>query len=324
MNYIFEILEKKHPNLYLYTKKEIIDQMRKQAEAEIIVKSPMDYMKFWGIVSPIINELKDQHTCLGLVSDNEKVINTMIYQSLLIEYTNQIAFVKECLKNDSFLLKNQILSINGIDPNAILTNLINHWWKFANIYSDEYDSHEIYFLPYGKNSQQLYALYGFKDFLNIEYKDNNGIVHTNQVKLYTSQEIIQIPYTEMIGFEFSNKLAYLDNYQYKIYDDICWLRIYIFDLKLLNSPQILQVFKDIKEKSIKKLIIDIRGNLGGNDAVWNVLIGYLYKGPYKIIYSNKPLTAKQWYSNFSKSIFKNNSFDYQWEAGSREKCNSIA
>jgi hypothetical protein len=126
---------------------------------------------------------------------------------------------------------------------------------------------------------------------------------------------------EIEGLDVSNLNAFISqgqqkkNYTFEIIEDNIGLLTYnnCADYDAFKAF-LKQVFKEVKTKNVNKLIIDIRGNTGGESRLNDLLLSYLTTTPYrqssgrywkvsnqaKIAYQNDPIYKK----NFGKKFLK--------------------
>ncbi len=109
----------------------------------------------------------------------------------------------------------------------------------------------------------LYAIFGSPAFFDIEF------LHGDKVEKERCQSIKQVPEKN------------IPNYSFNILDD----SIGLIEMNRLNSyPDFKKfcksAFKSLKNKSITNLIIDFRGNGGGDSQIGDELIKYLSDAPF--------------------------------------------
>jgi len=307
-------------NLYFYTKKEVIDQMRKIAEQEIISKGTMSSLDYYNIIYLIVNNLKDQHTAIiGSPKDIPAIKMIRWFNNIKLLFIGKEAIIASCEKKNVFMLSNKVISINGIAPYSLLTNVVLHFWTMKFGYSDDFDfsmSNTYEYFDLMDYASLFYKFYNFRSNITVIHQNNKGNILTNQIYSYSHNEFFEAYKDEKnqnvsIYQDATLTLKYgLNNYEHQIIDDVCWLRIY--DFAILDNVKLSDCFAEIKKYSIKKLIIDIRDNSGGSDILWSALMGFLNDKPYKINYKNKPHTAKEWYS-FALKVGEKDYYDFDWD-----------
>ncbi|NBP70397.1 MAG: hypothetical protein EBR30_29020 [Cytophagia bacterium] len=114
-------------------------------------------------------------------------------------------------------------------------------------------------------SQWLYTLYGWKDDFEISFNEHNVNVSLKATDEWTSLEINTVQY---------NRLEFIE--------DVAYLRLNSFDVdEHLDAYEhfIDQTFTTIKERKIDKLIVDVRGNTGGQSDAGAYVLQYLTNKP---------------------------------------------
>jgi C-terminal processing protease CtpA/Prc len=133
-------------------------------------------------------------------------------------------------------------------------------------------------------------LYGTKDNYNVSYKTQSGEIKTATLQADTLKNILCPP-------PFSRPKKYLQlTYESK---DVAVLSVKTFFDGFLkqtgeeiSSKFLDSAFTDIKNNKIKKLLIDIRGNQGGNDGNGELLYSYLTAKPFMYYSSQETNTEK--------------------------------
>lgn len=320
LDYMFQKLEKLHPNPYHYADKEKVYEMRKNAEKTIKKNGRMSWLKYWTIVSPMITELRDHHTTLYCEKADAGYFlsNANFTTPLGIgRKTNGKSYILYCDSRYSYLTNTQILSINGIDIDSIFTNIVKHIWASKFGYEDEFSirmtNNERVHLDYIKRASMLYGLYDFKNEIKILYI-SGGKTNTNTTKLFPVfpwGKNYKTVYTWNMNKKSVKKKQY--KLYWKIYEgkvnekdlpkDTAYMQITSFDYNKFRNYKttLIESFKELKEKKIKNLIINIRNNGGGSDRIWTYTLNYLYSRPYKINYKNDAFTGKEWAKLFKLS-----------------------
>jgi hypothetical protein len=178
----------------------------------------------------------------------------------------------------------EIVAINHIKSKTIIDSLLRYSNSTTN-YSRKMDTQEDF-------STLLWWVYNFSDTFLIELKDK---VYT--IKGMTSAELDQVKsnnsnqqkeYRQYTLKEINSKTGLLTFRDFGIRDTVTYNNF-------LDS-----VFLVLKDKSIQNLIIDVRGNEGGNGSQIEV-VKYLYDKPFKAnskVYYKKSKIAEDFFMLF--------------------------
>ncbi len=319
LNYFFEKLELVHPNPYLFVKKTTIYKIKTQIEAQLQKKKFMNYLEFWKLISPIAILIRDHHTTIFNDTPDFTIFKMPISTTFsFVKFGNKYySFSTD--KNFKKLYKKEIVAINGLSFHEIMKTVTLYRWFSGYGYIDEFKNDMYSFVDYTKLSTTFFALFGFKNSITFTYRENN-LIKEQRVPLYPTMPWSKygkrgyMPKLDMKTTFFTTK-----PFRVKILNpNIAYLKARSFSIKNIDNYRnsLKQSFTLLKKKKIQNLIIDIRYNGGGSDAIWALLFNYLYSGKYKINYKNHSMPALKWFSIFNKNIYKGKlgKFeDYQWK-----------
>ncbi|HEV8270595.1 MAG TPA: S41 family peptidase [Chitinophagaceae bacterium] len=276
-----DTIQKIHPAIYRYKNKAAMDHLFDSCFATINDSRPT--IDFFALTSFIIASIGDGHTnCkLSAAVMKDYLSRTKLFPAMVMFIHNR-AFIYCCNQNDG-LNASELIAIN----NHSLTEIIQKLFKY--IQSDAYiQSHKNWEL--NESFPLLFnILYGTKDNYNVSYKTQSGEIKTATLQADTLKNILCPP-------PFSRPKKYLQlTYESK---DVAVLSVKTFFdgflkqtgesfTKFLDSA-----FTDIKNNKIKKLLIDIRGNQGGNDGNGELLYSYLTAKPFMYYSSQETNTEK--------------------------------
>lgn len=259
-----DTLQKIHPGLYVYKNKAAIDNMFDSCFSTI--KDSMAILDFYALTSFVIASIGDGHTNCRLSNQflNDYYNSIRVFPAMVI-FLNNRAFIF-CCKQNPELTEAELLSINNHSMKEIVDKI------FQYIQSDGFiQSHKNWELP--EYFQLLFnTLYGISESYHVTYKAKTG-----EEKYATLQ-------ADMIKNIFcTNPFPRPAKYLQLSYKpgNIAVLTIKSFYNDFLQgtgenfSKFLDSAFTDIKIKNTQKLLIDIRGNQGGNDSNGELLYSYL-------------------------------------------------
>ncbi len=271
--FLFQTMEEIHPNLYLYTDKSIIDSLRN--DALIKFNRSMTSMDFWKLVTPIVTKLGDGHTNISFpygfrkkyLDNGGKII------PLNISIEDSGVSVKSNYSSDSTLsINTKILSINKIPLELILNEL--HQYKSGEMESFINKQIERSFKPL------IWAHYGFEGPFVIEYISSLDEQHYTQ-----SFPGVTIEEYDSISTKQNKSETKYKPWTFHLLPEE---NTGVIDLNSFSDKKGFKkffktTFREIKDKEIKNLIIDIRDNGGGENSVGELLVDYIALHPWVLI-----------------------------------------
>lgn len=276
-----DTLEKIHPGIYRYRTKAAMDRLFDSCYVSI--RDSMTVPQFYMVCSFMIAAMEDGHSnvriprpVMNVFMEHEKIFPAMtmfIHERMYIYCCNQ----------DTSLAGAELLSINNHPARDVVQKLFTYIQSDAGIASHKnWEINESF--PF------LYRIqYGKSDRYTITYRNKNGAVKTTVLKADLFQHFKCPP-------PFQRPARYLKlGYQP---GGIALLTIQTFFDGLLqqtgeNFNRFLDsAFTDMQIKKPKKLLIDIRGNQGGNDGNGALLYSYLTQKPFMYYASQETVTEK--------------------------------
>jgi hypothetical protein len=187
-------------------------------------------------------------------------ISDSIYADVDVLYEKGGYYVaKDFSAEDRYIPKgSKILRINGMSIEAYVKGLQNkHWLRY-----DDKNNKVFISDPFIVDSDVK------KNFWNVEFELINGKI---------SSEKITKRFTRKKDLRFYNN-SYNDTFCYELNNEVGYIRIWQFLSDYSSDNEMLQIFMKNSKGKYKKLIIDIRGNNGGDPKYWmKVLIEPLVK-----------------------------------------------
>lgn len=267
---LLDKLERIHPNLYFEASKE---EVNKEVQAFIDgIDKPISDLEFYKNMAPILSTLKDGHTFIRYPGSFVKKINSS--ENLIpiqIHVKKDRIYIENILMEEHFNKYKdwEITSINGKSSKEIYNEIKSY------VFGKQENFREIMI------SQNFLALYYLNNEIQDEYTIELEDFHENRIKVnipgQSSKEIKNF-LKEKLNFS-ERKL-----YEYRVLDgNIALIEFNSFsDFEGFQSF-LDKTFKDINEKGINNLIIDLRANGGGNSSLGDLLVEYIYDGAYKSV-----------------------------------------
>lgn len=298
-------LEEAHAGLYNY-----ISSQRYNALTDSIKKGlthPMSDLEFYRLLCPIIEAIECGHTRISISNQTNDYLNKQnIFFPFQLRFISGKAYVLKNLLDNTITPGSEILSINNRPISVIVSDIFKMQNSDGGITTAKYKRldekfHELYCL-FIEQSQSF----------TIQYIPNK----TTKPKEIIVTGINNNDWWNKIN---SNNSPSKKHLSLKIIDNS---GIVVLDIRKFVSQEINEAFgsfqqfmdsafKEIKEKKLQNLIIDLRGNGGGD--ISDELIPYLINYPiqyYKII--DTPKTRYSFLEHTDKGLFFNESNVNLW------------
>lgn len=280
-------LEVIHPNLYKYQSKQEFEQSVIELREEVNLGPTLSTM--YAAVSKFAAKIKCSHTFTNPWNQGPDIERLSFYQPDKIPFTfNRIGkrlFIdKNASQRDELKKGIEVLSINNIDTEEIFKTLTSY------ITSDG-DNYEKRLQRLTLSGDAKFEL--FDIFLSLEYGSRQ--VHrlelydqvTNQVKVVDVKALSKTARTAVLNKRYgSNYDSFESGWEFKMIDhQTAYLKMHSFAIfntdfdwkKFLDNG-----FKKMRSEEIEHLIIDIRGNEGGDAAVALYVLERIIKSPIKV------------------------------------------
>ena len=257
-------LETIHPALYEFTSKENFDLLfEKQYK---LINKDLTVEEFHRLTEPIIAAVGCGHTGLWLPNNYWYIAPQKYFPLKLMFIQDKVYTIGQY--GDSFLIPigSEIIKINNKPIKDITTILIaNHR---ADGFNRAFKSARV-----EKKFSKLFALqFGYPEKFEIQFiQPINGEVQTTKLSPVSYSDIDNVPLrgnTLAVEFLEDKSTAVLTINTFIYYDQLEMFKSFI------DSS-----FSEIENRNIKNLIIDLRGNDGGDPFCSTYLLSYIEKEP---------------------------------------------
>jgi len=263
-------LEARHPEMYRNISPEKFNTLLSSIKDSL--NHPMSVQDFYIAMYPLIGSLKCGHT-KWLLKDKDYYypFHTADLFPLKLYFVKDRAYVISHYSDMEVPVLSEVISINGVSTKKLISDLFGKL-AFADGYSVEGKYYElnhffsgIYSTNYGTSSQ--YTIEYLNKAQKTEIRSYSG-VSLNVIKAFDEKH----SRPELIPYSFS----LIDN-------QIGWMDINRF-FSYSSEPDfnkfLKKSFAELRLKNIRTLVIDLRGNEGGNED-WGIeLYKYLAKSPF--------------------------------------------
>jgi len=259
-----KVVEENHPALYDYTAKETLDSLFEHQYK--LIDNDLDFNEFYRILSTVLERIGCGHTKLWIPSDYWNIVPKRLFP-LKIHFIQDKVFVSGYYSPSSQIsLGSEIISINTMPIQEIIKTLkaITSSDGFIQAFKSK---------TVEKNFSKRYALvYGYPEIFSIKYVAPGEFTPKATELLPVAVEVIDK--NPVRGSELSLKLLEQSNAAILTINTF----IYYDQLELFKSF-IDSSFETIKKLKTANLIIDLRGNDGGDPFCSSYLLSFIEDKP---------------------------------------------
>lgn len=265
---LYHSLKSSYPSLSRYHSLDYIEE--NYNESVKVLEKESTLLEYYKIIASFVSKIGDGHMKVELPDDFSNAYSKGLRKlPFKIKTTGDIAFITENYTQDNVLNDAQIISINGKSIQKITGeiadlipsdgyNTTGKYYRISNdfnfyyaLVSDIGESAKIDFIPKGQQT-----------------------VQTTNISLSTHRELENIKSAKMIPL--SNK-----SFDYQAKDNVGIMTIKTFNNAEGFREFIDKSFRKLAESKIDKLILDLRGNGGGEETNAIHLYSYLTTKPFK-------------------------------------------
>ena len=258
------ILETTHPALYDYTTREVLDSIFDSNYEKI--DTDLEFSEFLILMTEVISEIGCGHSSLWVPGKFWNVAPEKLFPLKLVISDNK-TYVNGSFSNTQDIpAGSEILSINNHPIHLIIKRLTS--LTSADGFNPSYRLTKV-----AQNFSKKYAFaFGFPDNFNVEYLIPGNQHKTQRIIHPVSKEVIdkgtpdlsELSYRQIEG---TNTCVLTIN-TFSYYDQVDMFHSYIDS-----------VFQEIDKNGIRNLVLDLRGNSGGDPFCSSYLWAYLEPEP---------------------------------------------
>ncbi|MBO3700679.1 S41 family peptidase [Roseivirga sp. E12] len=258
-----------HSGLTRYTPSDSIKYYFNKVRSEL---GDMEEAEFFGKVTYLLNKIRCGHTRSSMPQGvNESFKTSRKFMPISVKFLGDQLYVMDVVGEVEVLKGDRVLSINGLDIAEIKSIIFEHHSSDGFINTSKHRLTERYFKYY-------YQLYIDPDAevynMNIQRGDEVLMVSIDGEN-WGSLSGLDTPLPEQTVLTLNHK------------DEYSYMRIgtfvsYYMEQKNLDYEAFLEKsFQDLKERGAKNLILDLRGNGGGDDNYGALLVSYFAKKDFR-------------------------------------------
>ncbi len=268
-----QALEEGHGGIYRYTSKAMVDQHF--SDAQRALGNSTDALGFYRVLKPAVASIACGHTTALLPRSMKDALNKTSLLPMDVKLIKGRVFVFRDFAEGGKLAGREILSINGIPTQQIVNTMTAAMHGDGKIPS-------MRAIEVGRAfKEQLYTLLDMREQFKVTLRDPKS-KRTEQRDI-AGQEFSSLKQASLTLYpQDQDSIRYLS---YAFLDDgkIAHVKINNFNDAEADedgASMLQTVFEAIRDKGSKNLILDLRDNGGGEDALGKLLFSYLVDKPF--------------------------------------------
>jgi hypothetical protein len=265
-------LEEGHPGLYRYTKKTDLDRIFDETENSL--NHPMDFYEFYRVMALPIAAIKCGHTDVDLSPDVRKETERLPWLPFDVKVLDSRAYIFRDYAKGGILAGKEIQSINGVPAARIISTMLAAESQDGDIQTSR---QRVIGQHFGLNLIVLLGLRApYEVVLASSGSNQPEMIHVAGLK---HEELVTKSQTSFPQDQGSKEFAHL---QFMDDGQIARLTYSFFGVNVEEGQAFMKrSFESIRSKGSRVLIIDLRGNLGGENELGALLFSYLVETPFK-------------------------------------------
>jgi hypothetical protein len=294
LNILWSAIKEMHPAYGIYTSADSLQSAYDKAYASI--NEPMYESGFIDHVYPFLCKLRCGHTQLRF-SEGNKEPKALKSSALPFEVLvrNHKAWVTTH-KTNALNTGDEIIKMNGVP----VAQIINHGYNLycADGYGETFS--ELFLSEYDGFEDACNKYYHWTAPYNITLKTQQGVLKTISVDQPAAGSKPPSPSKQVDNYAdwtIAKNTDYLP-LRFLKNSSTAWFEVKSYQYN--DTVIFKEAFKQIHEKDIKNLIIDLRHNTGGDIRIAAKLLSYLASSPYHIIGDVKSRVPNPAVNSFEK------------------------
>jgi Peptidase family S41 len=304
-------LEEIHPSLYWYTPKDSVDFYFDVGASRL--KDSLPEYKFRNVLSYVLAQIHCGHTSVRAskaATRYSERTRTLMFPLNIKAWKDTVLVTSNLSRRDSNIMRGVLLkSIDNKPISTIIDSMFHH------LSGDGYNmTHKYQSLSNSGVFRSMYgSIYGLKSRTPVEYIDTGGVLRRTEISLG-----MQIVDTARIRREREHRpskkerknaiLLSMRSMRIDTSLHTAFLEVNSFSSGNRLRKFFRQSFHQIRKKQIDNLVVDMRGNGGGNVLLSNLLTKYISDKPFKIADSLYAMKKKSRYRRYEQNYFVNRLF----------------
>ena len=299
-------LEDAHPSLYWYTAKDSMDFYFEVGKSKL--KDSLTETGFRYVLSYVTSKMRCGHTSVRASSGAVNFSGTqgLSFPLYVKAWPDTVIVTANLNRRDSIVTRGVILkSIDGKPINYIVDSM------FSYLSADGYNTtHKYQTLSNGGTFRSLYAvIFGLKQRMPVEFIDTLGNLRSATLNLYNARADTPRVARQAPKLSRSERkrleLEAMRSLRIDTALNTAFMEVNTFTKGSKLRSFFRRSFKEIKEKQIASLVLDVRGNGGGSVVLSNLLTKYIADKPFVIADSLYALRRTSDYAKYRNGRFFN-------------------
>ena len=280
-----------HPEPYHHLGKDEFDAMVDRLEGSL---APMSSRDWYVKLSELVSSLQDGHTAVFYNQDErQQYFNEGgTTPPFLVEVKdNDSVIIRHHFTDDATLIGTEILTINGRPIDEVLRSMWPLTFGESKLFRNGQVSRSF--------GRMFWLLYGHADSVTLTIRQLDGAIRTQSYAMLSETR-----YNEFVARDFpKNDRVSESPMRLSFHEEkpVALLDLNHFETYKGYKDSIADAFREIKERQIETLFIDLRGNGGGTHFVAEALIHYLMDTPWVLVSKAKIKTSDEWYASLPTS-----------------------
>lgn len=268
LKYLYGQLKELHPGLNRYTSKDSINYFFNSMESEEVLTE----LELFTRVRFLLSKVRCGHTNASLpMAQYNRLVSERRFLPLLVGFSGADLYITNADLTDGKLIAgDQILSINGKGIDEVVSTIFQYLPSDGFIETGKYRYVENFFYYY----HQLFV--DNQKSFTIEARDTEGKLKRAEISGVELREVeaLRVP-------DNGPLMSMVHETDYSL------MRIRTFSSSALNQQGVnyerflSQSFDELKKLGVKNLILDLRGNGGGDDNYGATLVSYFADKPFR-------------------------------------------
>jgi hypothetical protein len=272
-------LEEGHAGLYRYTPKKELDHQFDAIEKSLT--QPLTEIEFFRLLAPLVGNINDGHTRIyfSAALENDLQDKPVLFPFKLRFIDGKAYLFRNYSQNEGLVMGSELLSINKKPVAEIIDQMLPLVTRDAHVETARFRRMESTTLFGSLHT----ALFGPTASFTIAYREPGG----GDVKKVDVQGIRPKDLNGVFAQRYPEAAAQLPPIQLEWKNDIAVLTVRTFGSGPYQSagipypPFLRDTFQELEDKGTRYLIIDLRDNVGGDDAYGKILFAHLMDKPFE-------------------------------------------
>ena len=276
-----KILQQKHPSLYWYTPKDSMDIYFEKYYHSI--RDSMTEQQFaWHVLAPLVSTIRCGHTSVSNSKDysrwasNKRMPSFPLYMKI---WNDTMLVMANMNIKDSVIKKGTLItSVNGIPNHELIQSIFSYLPRDGNANTINDIRISANFPYYHRN------IFGLSKLYHVTYIDSSGNKKAADLPLFTPQKDTALKHLAIRGEKSFPKIK-RSSYYRSLHIDSSG-RFGVMTINTFTKGKLRtffrRSFKELHERNVNDLIIDVRLNGGGRVGLSTLLTKYISRSPFKV------------------------------------------